>query len=172
ARQFGHPHLVADVVRTLQETGCDPRSLKLEITESVAMDDVDTALATLQQLKALGIQLAIDDFGTGHSALSYLKRFPIDTLKVDRSFIDRLGQDPEDTAIVRATIAFAKTLNLTVTAEGIETMEQLAQLRLLDCDQGQGYYFAMPMPAEALDKILSSNLPVPLTEASLSLAGE
>ena len=156
ARQFGHPRLVEDTVRALRETGLDPRSLKLEITESVAMEDVDAALATLQQLKALGIQLAIDDFGTGHSALSYLKRFPIDTLKVDRSFIDRLGQDPEDTAIVRATIAFAKTLNLTVTAEGIETTEQLAQLRLLDCDLGQGYYFAMPMPADALGELLAS----------------
>ncbi len=171
-RQFAHPGLLEDITRTLRDTCLDPHALKLEITESVAMEDVDSALTILQRLKKLGVQLAIDDFGTGHSALSYLKRFPIDTLKVDRSFIDGLGQDPEDTAIVRATIAFAKTLNLTVTAEGIETTEQLAELRMLDCDQGQGYYFAMPMPAEALDKLLSADLPVPVSEASLSLAGE
>jgi diguanylate cyclase (GGDEF)-like protein/PAS domain S-box-containing protein len=156
ARQFGHPKLMDDIIRTLRETELDPSSLKLEITESVAMGDLDVALSTLQQLKRLGIHLAIDDFGTGYSSLSYLKRFPIDTLKIDRVFIDGLGQDPEDTAIVRATIAFAKTLNLTVTAEGIETAEQLAELRMLGCDQGQGFYFARPMPAAELEVILAA----------------
>lgn len=149
-KQFKHPRLAADIRRTLHESGLDPRHLKLEITESAAMEDAEQTIATLHELKSLGIQLAIDDFGTGYSALSYLKRFPVDTLKLDQSFVEGLGHDAQNTAIVQAILAFAKALNLTVTAEGIETPEQLEHLRALECDCGQGYHFAHPMPAAAL----------------------
>jgi diguanylate cyclase (GGDEF)-like protein/PAS domain S-box-containing protein len=150
-KQFKHSGLADDIVRALDQAGLDPRSLKLEITETAAMEDAEATIATLQQLKALGIQLAIDDFGTGYSALSYLKRFPVDTLKLDSSFVEGLGRDAENTAIVRAILAFAKALNLTVTAEGIETPEQLQHLLDLECDCGQGYHFGRPVSAEALD---------------------
>lgn len=171
AKQFGHPRLVQDIEHALHTSGLDPHSLKLEITESVTMEDVKSAVGILQELKSLGIRLAIDDFGTGYSALSYLKRFPIDTLKLDRSFIMGLGQDPEDTAIVEATIAFAKTLNLTVTAEGIETIQQLQELQALMCDQGQGYYFAKPMAADALgDMLAEATLDVKSNDSMVSMS--
>ncbi|HYP20916.1 MAG TPA: EAL domain-containing protein [Chloroflexia bacterium] len=156
-KQFKHSALADDIVRALRQTGLDPRSLKLEITETAAMEDAEATIATLQQLKALGIQLAIDDFGTGYSALSYLKRFPVDTLKLDSSFVEGLGRDAENTAIVRAILAFAKALNLTVTAEGIETPEQLQHLLDLECDCGQGYHFGRPVSAEALDMMFNAH---------------
>jgi diguanylate cyclase (GGDEF)-like protein/PAS domain S-box-containing protein len=156
ARQFQHPKLVEDIADILQDTRLDPASLKLEITESVMMQDAKATIGTLWQLKELGIQLAIDDFGTGYSSLAYLKRFPIDILKIDRSFVDRLGRDPEDTAIVRSVVTLAKTLNLAVTGEGIETAEQLLQLQALGCERGQGYYFAKPLPSDALSSLFAS----------------
>ncbi|NJM28660.1 MAG: EAL domain-containing protein [Pseudanabaena sp. RU_4_16] len=114
----------------------------------------------------MGVHLAIDDFGTGFSALNYLKQFPIDTLKIDRAFTNGLGQNAEDTAIVHAIIAFAKALNLSITAEGIETAEQLALLQELKCDRGQGYYFAEPLTSEALSQLLAASganlLPTPV----------
>ncbi len=154
-KQFRQPNLVREITRALEESGLGPGQLKLEITESAAMEDAEATIATLQALKALGIQIAIDDFGTGYSALSYLKRFPVDTLKLDGSFVKGLGRDAENTAIVRAILAFAQALNLTVTAEGIETSDQLAHLRALHCDCGQGYYFAQPVTAQAMDAVLS-----------------
>lgn len=147
ARQFLDPALVADVDRALADAGLDAACLKLEITESTAMEAGIGTIETFQALKGLGVQLAIDDFGTGYSSLSYLKRFPVDTLKIDRSFVDGLGRDVQDTAIVRSVIALARSLNLNVTAEGIETPEQWQELRDLACDQGQGYYFARPQPS-------------------------
>jgi len=156
ARQFQHPTLVADIERAVRQAGLEPRSLKLEITESVVMQDVESTLATLHALKALGIQLAIDDFGTGYSSLSYLKRFPIDTLKIDRSFVDGLGQEAQDTAIVRSVVALAKTLNLSVTGEGVETAEQQMHLEQLGCDLAQGFVFARPSPPELLDAVLAN----------------
>ncbi|MHB8574324.1 MAG: putative bifunctional diguanylate cyclase/phosphodiesterase [Dehalococcoidia bacterium] len=150
ARQFQHLTLVEDVAAVLAETGLPPCRLKLEITESAVMVDAGHAVETLLQLKQMGVLLAIDDFGTGYSSLSYLKRFPVDTLKVDRSFVDGLASDPNDAAIVRSIVALAKSLNLAVTAEGIETREQLALLSELGCDQGQGYLFARPLPAADL----------------------
>jgi EAL domain-containing protein (putative c-di-GMP-specific phosphodiesterase class I) len=120
--------------------------LILEITESVVMEDAQANIATLRTLKSLGVQLAIDDFGTGYSSLSYLKRFPVDLLKIDRSFVARLGENNEDTAIVQAVVSLAHTLDLQVIAEGIETSDQMDQLRALGCDFGQGYSIARPAP--------------------------
>ena len=156
ARQFQHPTLVADIGRTLRQTALPARCLKLEITESVVMQDAEAAIVTLRGLKSLGIQLAIDDFGTGYSSLSYLKILPVDTLKIDRSFVDGLGQDPQDTAIVRSIIALARTLHLSVTGEGIETAAQQHHLQQLGCHRGQGYLFARPVPADAFDALLEN----------------
>jgi diguanylate cyclase (GGDEF)-like protein len=158
ARQFQHPTLVADIKRAVRESGLEPKALKLEITESVLMQDAESTLVTLHALKALGIQLAIDDFGTGYSSLTYLKRFPIDTLKIDRSFVDGLGQDAQDTAIVRSVVALAKTLNLSVTGEGVETVQQQLHLEELGCDLAQGYMFARPSPPEMLDAMFANGL--------------
>lgn len=155
ARQFRQSDMVGEISRTLEETRLDPRTLKLEITESIAVDDIESAIAILRELKAMGVLLAIDDFGTGYSSLSYIRRFPIDVLKIARPFVDGLGRNSEDTALVRATIAFAKAFKLDVTGEGIETAEQLAQLRALGCDTGQGYYFAKPLPSDAAGRLFS-----------------
>lgn len=155
ARQFQHPTLLGDIARTLDETGFDPHLLALEITESIVMENGESTLQVLRELKGLGIQLAIDDFGTGYSSLAYLKRFPITTLKIDRSFVDRLDQDPEDTAIVRAIVTLAQALNLVVIGEGIETHQQSTHLRSLGCWRGQGYHFAKPMPADAIADLLT-----------------
>jgi diguanylate cyclase (GGDEF)-like protein/PAS domain S-box-containing protein len=156
ARQFQQPDLVHEIGEALRQSGLDPGSLKLEITETVVMHDAASTLAKLQALKELGIRIAIDDFGTGYSSLSYLRRFPVDTLKIDRSFVSGVGADTEDLAIVRAVVQVARSLNLSVTAEGIETAKQLAQLHSLGCDRGQGDYFAKPLPAEAMDAFLAS----------------
>lgn len=145
ARQFQHPNLVADVACVMQETGLDPAHIVLEITESVVMEDAAANIATLRALKAFGVQLAIDDFGTGYSSLSYLRRFPVDILKIDKTFVDGLGQDGEATAIVEAMITLAHTLGLVVVAEGIETASQAQQLVALGCEAGQGYYYAKPL---------------------------
>jgi diguanylate cyclase (GGDEF)-like protein/PAS domain S-box-containing protein len=158
ARQFQQASLVPDIAELLQETGLPPSCLKLEITESVVMQDAPATLARLHAFKALGVQLAIDDFGTGYSCLSYLKRFPIDVLKIDQAFVRGLGADPEDTAIVRAIVTVAKNLDLSVTAEGIETVEQLTHLRELGCDRGQGYYFARPLAADPLAALFARAL--------------
>ncbi len=154
ARQLQQPNLVEETAQVLRETGLDPATLKLEITETVVMHDAPATLAKLEALKQLGVQLAIDDFGTGYSSLGYLKRFPVDTLKIDRSFVKGIGHDVEDTAIVRAVITVAKSLNLKVTAEGIENEEQLAHLQALGCDRGQGYYFSKPLAADRLPMVL------------------
>jgi diguanylate cyclase (GGDEF)-like protein len=148
-RQFQRASLVHDVQRALANADLDPHALKLEITESVVMQDVEVASATLDALAALGVRVAIDDFGTGYSSLAYLKRFPIETLKIDRSFVSGIVDDPQDAAIVRSVIALASSLNLTVTAEGIETSAQRIRLTELGCELGQGYLFGRPLPAEA-----------------------
>ena len=158
ARQFQHPTLLDDVGRILQESGVEPDRVMFEITESIAMRDAAAAADILADLKQLGLRLAIDDFGTGYSSLSYLHGFPIDVLKIDRSFISRLRSERQDVAIVQAVIALARGLHMEVTAEGIETNEQLTQLEQLGCDRGQGYYFGRPMPAESLTLVLSEHL--------------
>jgi EAL domain-containing protein (putative c-di-GMP-specific phosphodiesterase class I) len=138
----------------LAETRLDPACLVLEITEGVVMEDAQSNVDTLRALKRLGVQLAIDDFGTGYSSLSYLKRFPVDTLKIDRTFVNGLGTDPEDTAIAQAVITLASALNLHVTAEGVETSDQVAHLLEMGCASAQGYHFARPLPAAAAGEFL------------------
>jgi EAL domain-containing protein (putative c-di-GMP-specific phosphodiesterase class I) len=155
-KQFSHAGLIAEIEQTLQNTGLDASCLKLEITESVVMDDIESALAMLSQLKALNVQLGIDDFGTGYSSLSYLHRFPSNTLKVDRSFVNRLESGSEYVEIVRAIVTLAHNLGMDVIAEGVETAQQLAVLRELGCEYAQGYFFAKPVPAEAAEAMLAS----------------
>ncbi len=155
-RQFQKPFLVADVSRALHEAGLPARCLKLEITEGVLMRDVEATIRTLWELKNLGLQIAIDDFGTGYSSLAYLKRLPLDVLKIDRSFVSGIGQGQEDTAIVRAIMALAKSLNLKVTGEGIETTEQAALLGDWGCDRGQGYLFSRPLDGQAASALLEA----------------
>src|SRR5581483_10066772 len=160
ARQLQQAGLVEEIAAVLRDTRLDPAALRLEITETVVMHDAPTTLAKLEALKALGIQLAIDDFGTGYSSLGYLKRFPVDALKIDRSFVKGIGANVEDGAIVRAVITVAKSLNLSVTAEGIETAEQLDHLRALGCDHGQGYFFAKPMPSDRIPSLFGATSPL------------
>ena len=155
-RQFQQPNLVENVERALHKAGLAPESLKLEITEGVAMRDAEATIVTLGRLKQLGLQLAIDDFGTGYSSLAYLKRLPLDILKIDRSFVTGAGENEEDTAIVRAIISLAQSLNLTVTAEGIETDSQAILMRSWGCERGQGYYWSRPVEAELFGRMLAA----------------
>ena len=148
ARQFRQQDLVAMIAHVLSDTGLDPSLLELELTEGMLLHDVEDAARTLARLHAMGLRLAIDDFGTGYSSLAYLKRFPIHTLKIDRSFVRDIDTDPDDAAIVTAIIAMARGLNLTVTAEGVETAQQAAFLGSLACAQVQGFHFGRPMPPE------------------------
>ncbi len=154
-KQFRQPDLVEQINRILLETGLDPRCLKLEITESVVMENIDTAIDMMKQLRALGVQLSMDDFGTGYSSLSYLHRFPISTLKIDRSFVTRMDGNNENKEIVRTIVMLARNLGMDVVAEGVEGETQLLQLTALDCQYGQGYYFSKPRKAEAIDELLS-----------------
>jgi EAL domain-containing protein (putative c-di-GMP-specific phosphodiesterase class I) len=154
ARQFQQPDLVDMVARTLRETGLEPGGLKLEITESMVMYDVEDALATMERLTDMGVALSMDDFGTGYSSLSYLKRFPLTELKIDKSFIDDIPQDHDAFAITRATVFMARSLGLRVVAEGVETEEQLAFLRALQCDQMQGFLFSRPIPDREFTALL------------------
>lgn len=162
-RQFEHPDLVDMIAGILLETSLRPECLKLEITESVAMQNADRAIEKLHALKELGIHISIDDFGTGYSSLNYLKRFPIDTLKIDRSFVGDIPRDGDDMAIVTAIIAMAHNLKIDVVAEGVETSEQLQFLQAQDCDLMQGYLFSPPVPAPVFDELLAEGrvLPVP-----------
>ncbi len=154
-RQLGHPDLVDEVAAVLDDTGVDPGLVDLEITESVLMDDVDLAHRALSRLHALGVKLVVDDFGTGYSSLSYLQRFPVDLLKIDRSFVAGLGTNKGDTAIVTAVLSLAHALEMQVIAEGVETAGQLAELRRLGCDMAQGFYLARPQPQHAVATLLA-----------------
>jgi len=156
-RQLSDADLLDEVRAVLADTGLQPDLLELEVTESSVMHNVERALQVLGSLKAMGVRLAIDDFGTGYSSLAQLKRFPIDTLKVDRSFIRELPADTEDKAIAEAIIAMGKTLSLTVVAEGVETPEQKAFLRERACDQMQGYHFSKPIAADAFAELLRTH---------------
>jgi diguanylate cyclase (GGDEF)-like protein len=156
-KHFGHPDLVEQIKTVIAETGINPESLKLEITESAVMDNAETAILMLQQIKETGVQVSIDDFGTGYSSLSYLHRFPIDLLKVDRSFVSAMEENTENGEIVRTVIALAKALNLRVVAEGIESIHQFHQLRILGCEYGQGYLFSKPLPVADIERLLADN---------------
>jgi diguanylate cyclase (GGDEF)-like protein len=156
ARQHRDPNVVDMVERILTETRTDPAVLCLEINESALVNDAESAGPTLDALKRLGVKLSIDEFGTGHSSLGTLKRFPLDMVKVDRSFVSGLGQDTEDAAIVTAIINLAHSLGLQTVADGVETKEQVDELRALGCDIGQGFYFARPRPSDAIAELLGS----------------
>jgi diguanylate cyclase (GGDEF)-like protein len=156
ASQFERNTLPDEIAAILRETGLPPSRLQLEVSEAVLMRDDPHMLHRLEALKNVGVRLAIDDFGTGYASLSYLKRLPVDGLKIDRSLVKGVGSDTEDTAIVRAVVTLARSLGIVVTAEGVETAEQLFQLRALGCNQGQGYYFARPVSADRLPELLSS----------------
>jgi diguanylate cyclase (GGDEF)-like protein/PAS domain S-box-containing protein len=158
ARQFRNQKLGRDIRKCLVETGLDPRLLELELTESMVMQDPEQAATMLNELKSLGLTLSIDDFGTGYSSLAYLKRFPINSVKVDRSFVKDIPGDTEDLAIVEAVIALAHSLRLRVIAEGVETEEQYAHLQKLGCDEMQGYYKSKPLPVEDATRFLETTL--------------
>jgi len=153
-KHFAQMDLVEQIEAILKDTQINPACLKLEITESAMMENAERVIIMLNQLRELGIKLSIDDFGTGYSSLSYLHRFPINTLKVDRSFVSTMEDGSENGEIVRTVIALAKTLRLDVIAEGIETIHQLHQLRILGCEYGQGYLFSRPVPVEEAEKLL------------------
>jgi diguanylate cyclase (GGDEF)-like protein/PAS domain S-box-containing protein len=155
ARQFQDPGLVDDVASALRQADLDPGCLVLEITESLLMLDTDATIAKLAALKALGVRLAIDDFGTGYSSLSYLRRFPVDILKVDKSFIDAVATNAEDSALAQAIIELGHTLRLQTVAEGVEASDQASQLRTLQCELGQGYFFAHPLDADQVAGLLA-----------------
>jgi EAL domain-containing protein (putative c-di-GMP-specific phosphodiesterase class I) len=157
AHQFDD-QIVATVARVLAEFGIEPQLLELELTESASMADADKSCALLAQLKGMGIRLAIDDFGTGYSNLNYLKRFPVDKLKLDQSFVADILDGGDGLAIARAVIAMAHGLRLTVVAEGVESAGQLALLAEQGCDAMQGYYFSKPVPAEEFGRMLGDGL--------------
>lgn len=151
ARQFAKEGLVADIARILADTGLEPGLLEVEMTESLLMLHTDASVAVLSALKGLGVHISVDDFGTAYSSLSYLKRFPVDILKIDQSFVRDITTDPDDAAIVRAIIALAHSLRLGTIAEGVETEAQLEYLRTRGCDEIQGYLLSRPLPADAFE---------------------
>lgn len=168
AKQLTQPNLLEHIIQILQESQLSPRSLKLEITESVIMENAESATTMLLQLQALGIRLSIDDFGTGYSSLAYLYRFPTHTLKIDRSFINKIDVDNEQLEIVRTIVTLAKNLGMDVVAEGVETVKHLAQLRALNCECGQGYLFSQPVNSQTATKFLQSRVII-LDSSSSSL---
>ncbi len=157
-RQFQQPDLVEQVQQALADSGLTASRLCLEITETAVVDDMVKATDTLHQLKALGIKVALDDFGVGYSSLSYLRRLPVDVLKLDKSFIDHLGESSEDSAVVMAVINLARALGLTVVAEGVESELQRRELRALGCTLGQGYLFSKPVPSDDFHQLLKGNV--------------
>jgi len=159
-RQFRQKDLVDRILQILSDSRLSPSSLELELTETSIMDNPESTAKILTEIRRLGVHVAIDDFGTGYSSLSYLKRFPLDTLKLDRSFVNGAATDAADAALVTAIVTLAHSLRLRVVAEGIEKEDELNLLRLLKCDEGQGYLFAKPQPADKLRQILFKELPL------------
>jgi EAL domain-containing protein (putative c-di-GMP-specific phosphodiesterase class I) len=158
-RQFRHESLVQTVAEALRSTGLEARYLELELTESMVMHDAPQLVAMLDELKELGVKIAVDDFGTGYSSLSYLKRFPVDRLKVDRSFVEHMTTEADDATIVRAIIALGHNLGLKVVAEGVETAQQARALRAYQCDEAQGFLFARAVSARALPRLVTRSRP-------------
>ena len=170
ARQFKEKSLIGRVVGALKESGLEARYLELELTESLIMQDIDLAVATMKDLQILGVRLSIDDFGTGYSSLSALKTFPVTRLKIDKSFVDGLLADENDRAVASAIISLGQKLNLRVIAEGVETEAQAAFLRDNNCDEMQGYLFSRPLPAERVEKLLGGPTPGEPSGSALSPA--
>jgi EAL domain-containing protein (putative c-di-GMP-specific phosphodiesterase class I) len=161
ASEFRSRNFLKNIVDVLADTGLDARYFEVEVTESILMEQVETSKSTLQSLKALGVQLAIDDFGTGWSSLSYLRHFPIDVLKIDKSFVQEITSASSMAPIVSAVISMARSLKHRVIAEGIETRDQLAFLQAENCAEGQGYYFSRPVPADRFAEILATATATP-----------
>ncbi|MDQ3041055.1 MAG: PAS domain S-box protein [Acidobacteriota bacterium] len=174
AKQLMHPNLTAQVGEILEKTALNPRGLKLEVTESMVMENSDKALSVIAELHALGISVSTDDFGTGYSSLSYLHRFPFNCLKIDRSFVSKMDTDQKSEAIVRTILLLAQNLNIETVAEGIETERQLVNLRQLGCKTGQGYLFSKPVNAESAARLLRDGLPTEISPSLFSFgdAGE
>ncbi len=154
AKQFRQKKLADTIALILKETGVDSQSIGIEITESMLVQNIDEVVDTLLKLSNMGLEISIDDFGTGYSSLSYLKRFPINKLKIDKTFVDDIATHPDDAAIVKAIIAMAHGLQMTVVTEGVETQAQLDFLREHGCEQYQGYLFSKPLPAVEIEKKL------------------
>jgi diguanylate cyclase (GGDEF)-like protein/PAS domain S-box-containing protein len=159
--EFRDDNFLESVFAALSETGLDPQSLELELTESVLMKRAESAASVLKTLRARGVQIAVDDFGTGYSSLSYLTKFPIDALKIDQSFVRQISSTPDDTTIVTAVISMGRSLKLRVVAEGVETRDELAFLQARQCDEAQGYYFSRPVLPQQFAKLLKSGIPEP-----------
>jgi diguanylate cyclase (GGDEF)-like protein len=168
ARQLQRPEIVDDVTASLMQTRLDPSSLVLEITESVMMQDMDLSIQRLAELKGLGVKLAVDDFGTGYSSLNYIRRFPVDILKVDKSFVDGVNEGGEESALTAAIIELAGILKLRPVAEGIERADQLEKLLALRCDLGQGFYFARALPLQGVEDLLTTRRSLAERERELS----
>ncbi|HEX9717742.1 MAG TPA: EAL domain-containing protein [Actinomycetota bacterium] len=168
ARQLQRPEMVGEIAEILLETGLDAGNLILEITESVMMRDMDLSIQRLTELKELGVKLAVDDFGTGYSSLNYIRRFPVDILKVDKSFVDGVSEGGEESALTAAIIELAAILKLRPVAEGIERADQLEKLLDLHCDLGQGFYFARPLPMDGIDDLLTARKALANRETELS----
>jgi EAL domain-containing protein (putative c-di-GMP-specific phosphodiesterase class I) len=150
-RQFNQKDFVDQVVKTLQKSGADPRRLKLELTESLLVQDVEEVVEKMDRLKSIGVRFSLDDFGTGYSSLSYLKRLPLDQLKIDQGFVRDILSDPNDAIICKSTIALTESMGLSVIAEGVETKEQLDTLLALGCHAYQGYWFSRPLDRDAFE---------------------
>jgi EAL domain-containing protein (putative c-di-GMP-specific phosphodiesterase class I) len=159
--EFRDTDFLREVNNTLDRTRLPPRFLEIEITENVLMQDSDSSTAILNALKELGVKLAIDDFGTGYSSLNYLKRFPIDTLKIDKSFVRDITTDADDATIVSAVIGMGNNLNKRVSAEGVETQQQLTFLQIRHCAEGQGHHFSRPVVEQEYIRLLDTGIPVP-----------
>ncbi|MET0093814.1 MAG: EAL domain-containing protein, partial [Sedimenticola sp.] len=159
SRQFRGENLLEAVERALEDSGLPSELLELEITESLLVQDAPETLDMLDALRRKGVKMALDDFGTGYSSLSYLKRFPMDVLKIDRSFVRDIGIDPSDEALVEAIVAMAHALELELVAEGVETAEQMHFLRLRDIDLIQGYYYSPPVSSDRFREMISATPP-------------
>ncbi|MFN5718837.1 MAG: EAL domain-containing protein, partial [Bradyrhizobium sp.] len=171
-RQFGDPHLLDDIDEALAASGMSPALLQLEVTESMVMRNVTRAVRVLDAIQNRGIRLAIDDFGTGYSSMSLMKQFPIDTIKIDRSFVRDLPDDSEDVAIAQAIISMGKALGMTIVAEGVETSEQREFLRAHACDEMQGFLFSRPLPPRDLAELLKASPVLTSPPLQPSLDGE
>jgi EAL domain-containing protein (putative c-di-GMP-specific phosphodiesterase class I) len=156
AKQFHQPDFVSQVTRIIQESGARPAQLKLELTESMLLEDVDSIIAKMNELKLLGVHFSMDDFGTGYSSLQYIKRLPLDQLKIDQSFVRDINADANSTAIVKTVVAMSQALGLEVIAEGVETEEQKTFLDKNGCHTFQGYLFGKPVPVDQFEMLLQS----------------